>query len=331
MRKSSHLSTDPLSELLDFLEPRCELSGKLVAGGTWARRMTTLNATKFCAATAGACWYFVDGMAEPGQLQAGEILVTNGTRPLTLASAPSLIAAATNTALVQDDEGHYRLGNGDDFAMLGGAIRVDEDRQALLRNGLPALIHVRGDDDEATALRWLLEQLAGEMRSWGRPGRSAVIAGLAQLTFVQTLRAYLTQASIGDEGWLKGFGDNRLVTALCCIHSEPARNWSLEELAKHAGMSRTAFAVRFREIMGVPPLTYLTRWRMHLATREIRAGISISEAAARAGYASESAFRSAFKRVMEIAPGQYRRDAGGINAQADSAHTMDAVAYEGSW
>jgi AraC-like DNA-binding protein len=299
---------DPLSDLLDFLQARCELSGRLIAGGAWARRFTNLDAIKFCAVTQGCCWYAIDGMSMPSQAQAGDVLITNGTRTLTLASAASLIAGATATPVACDGDDQYRLGRGCDFTMLGGIVQIDPDRQALLLNGLPPLIHVRGGTAEAEPISWLLQQLVAEMKD-GRAGRSVVVAGLAQLLFVQTLRAYLAHAPAGDQGWLKGFGDQRLAIVLSSIHGEPSRSWGLNELAKKAGMSRTALAVRFREMMGVPPLAYLTQWRMHLAGRELRAGASISEAAAAVGYASESAFSSTFKRVMAVAPGQYRRAA----------------------
>jgi AraC-like DNA-binding protein len=192
--------------------------------------------------------------------------------------------------------------------MLGGLVQIDADQQTLLLNSLPPLIHIRGSTDEAEPISWLLKQLVTEMNG-KRPGLAVVISGLTQLLFVQTLRAYLAHAPNGDKGWLKGFGDHQLAIVLSSIHGEPSRNWSLEELARKAGMSRTSLAVRFREMMGIPPLAYLTQWRMHLARRELRAGASISEAAAVVGYSSESAFSNAFKRVMAVAPGQYRRTA----------------------
>jgi AraC-like DNA-binding protein len=323
MRDSSIFAIDPLSDLLNFLQARCDLSGRLVAGGTWARRFTNLDAIKFCAITEGGCWYSIDGMSRPARVDAGDVLITNGTRTLTLASAVALIPNAKATPVVRGSDDQYQLGQGSDFTMLGGIVQIDAGKQALLLNGLPPLIHVRGTTDEAEPISWLLKQLVAEMKG-GRPGRAVVISGLTQLLFVQTLRAYLAHAPNGDEGWLKGFGDHRLAIVLSSIHGEPSRNWGLEDLAKKAGMSRTSLAVRFREMMGVPPLAYLTQWRMYLARRELRAGASISEAAAAVGYSSESAFSSAFKRVMAVAPGRYRR-----TAQAEGKAPQTSIASSG--
>lgn len=317
MRKSSHLIVDPLSDLLSFLQVRCNLSGRLVAGGAWARRFTNLDAIKFSAVTKGIGWYLIDGMANPTRIDAGDVLITNGTRTLTLASTAALISNATTTPIVRDSNDQYQLGQGSDFTMLGGLVQIDADQQTLLLNGLPPLIHIQGSTDEAEPISWLLKQLVTEING-ERPGLAVVISGLTQLLFVQTLRAYLAHAPNGDEGWLRGFGDHQLAIVLSSIHGEPSRNWSLEELARKAGMSRTSLAVRFREMMGIPPLAYLTQWRMYLARRELRAGASISEAAAAVGYASESAFSNAFKRVMAVAPGQYRRTA---QEEVKASHT----------
>jgi AraC-like DNA-binding protein len=249
----------------------------------------------------------MEGMVEPVRFGAGDVLVTNGTRSLILASDRALIANAMTTPLIQDEDGVYRLGQGAGFAMLGGAVQIDARRQPLLLHGLPSLLNVDSTVPDAAVLAWLLERIVQEMEAGARPGRSIVVAELAQLLFVETLRAYLTIASEGDGGWLKGLGHKQLAPAINRMHAEPGRNWSVEDLAREAGMSRTSFAVRFREVMGLPPLAYLTNWRMHLAERDLRAGASVAEAAEATGYTSESAFSHAFKRAMGVAPGQCRR------------------------
>lgn len=306
MRDSSKMAPDPLSDVLNLLHVRCTLSGLLVAGGKWTRRFANLDAIKFCAVTQGGCWYFMDGLPGAARVEAGDVLVMNGTRSLILASEKSLIASATTTVLQQDEHGNYRLGQGNDFAMFTGTVQVDPDRQALFVSGLPPLIHVRGKTPEAAPLAWLLQELVSEMKPPAQPGSEVATAGLAQLLFIHTLRAYLQHTRDGDGRWVKGLGDPRLAEPLRFIHRDPARNWSLDDLAKEAGMSRTSFAVRFREMMGMPPLTYLTQWRMQLAGRELRNGASIAQAAAAVGYTSDSAFSNTFKRIMGVAPGKYR-------------------------
>lgn len=299
--------SDPLSDMLELVSARCRFSGRLIAGGSWARRFANLDAIKIIAVTEGSCWCFMEGMAEPISFRAGDVLVMNGSRALVLASAPSLITDAQMTVRVQDEEGIYRLGQGDDVAMLGGIVEVDNRHSPLLLDALPPLIHIAAGTGDASDLSWLLRRIGEEMRGAVKVGQSIMLAQLAQLTFVQALRSYLTAAPATDAGWIKGLGDPRLATALARMHADPARAWSVDDLAREAGMSRTAFAVRFREVMRMPPLTYLTSLRMLLAERELRKGASIAEVAEAIGYTSESAFSNAFKRVLGTAPGRHRK------------------------
>lgn len=327
MRESSEMPLDPLSDVLELVRARCSLSGRLVAGGRWTRRFANLKVIKICAAIEGACWCFMEGMTEPAPFTAGNVLVINGTRSLILASDPALITEAVTTTLVQDESGVYRLGQGDDFTMLGGMIAVDSRRQPLLLDGLPPLIHIDAGAPDAAGLGWLLGQIVQEMGEVSKPGKSIILAELAQLLFVQALRAYLASAPEGDAGWIKGLGDKRLAPALGCIHAEPSRAWSLEDLARAAGMSRTSFAVRFREVMGMPPLTYLTNWRMLLAERALRSGASIAQVADDIGYTSESAFSNAFKRTMGVAPGRSRKISEHDRATSTSQPASNAPAH----
>lgn len=307
MRDSSGMTPDLLSDLLNLVRAKCSLSGRLVAGGSWGRRFANLDAVKFCAAVDGACWFSMDGMATPSRFERGDVLVTNGSQTLVLASDPHLISDAVTTPPAQDESGNYRLGQGDDFTMLGGMVQIDERHQPLLLGGLPPLIHVSGAHREAASLGWLLDQIVREMEPPTRPGWHIVLAELAQLLFVQTLRAYVMHSPKSDGGWLRALGDRRLAPALACMHADPGRAWNLEDLAREAGMSRTSFVVHFRKVIGVPPLTYLTNWRMHLAERDLRTGASVAEVAEAIGYKSESAFSHAFKRTTGTAPGRYRK------------------------
>jgi AraC-like DNA-binding protein len=135
---------------------------------------------------------------------------------------------------------------------------------------------------------------------------------LAQLLFVQVLRVCLTESGGLPPGWLRALADERLAPALRLMHGDPAHPWQLGELARVAAMSRTTFAVRFREAAGVPPLTYLLNWRMSLAARALRQDtVPVAVLARSVGYSSESAFSNAFKRVTGVAPRRYREAARG--------------------
>jgi AraC-like DNA-binding protein len=133
---------------------------------------------------------------------------------------------------------------------------------------------------------------------------------LAQLMFVQLLRAHLADTGALPASWLRALGDARLAPALRLMHADPGRTWQLEELARAAAMSRTTFALRFKNAAGVPPLTYLLNWRMRIAERSLHdENTSLSELAQSLGYASESAFSNAFKRITGTAPSRYRQAA----------------------
>src|SRR5262249_48254688 len=158
----------------------------------------------------------------------------------------------------------------------------------------------------ATAFRWLLDQLVQE-RAVELPGSQLASAQLAQLLFIQILRAHLETSDPMPAGWLRALGDQRIAPALRLMHGDPGRAWHLDELAKACAMSRTTFAFHFRTVAGVAPLTYLTEWRMRLAERALREEATPVAAVGQSlGYTSESAFSNAFKRVTGNSPRAYR-------------------------
>jgi AraC-like DNA-binding protein len=193
--------------------------------------------------------------------------------------------------------------------MIGGLLEVDEQRCGFLRESLPPLIHVSGQQKEAAKLGWLLTELAEEMLR-DRAGSATAITHLAKLLFVEALRLHVEDAKSEQPGWLTALEDRRISIALRGVHADPSHPWTLEELAKLSGMSRTSFAVRFRDIVGMPPLTYVLNWRMRLAERELsETDHSVAKIAWSVGYGSESAFSNAFSRATGLSPGRFRKEA----------------------
>jgi AraC-like DNA-binding protein len=131
---------------------------------------------------------------------------------------------------------------------------------------------------------------------------------LAMFMFIEILRAHLESGLDLQTGWLKVLADKQMAPALRLMHSDPGKSWSLDDLARECATSRTTFATRFRRVAGVPPLTYLSNWRMRLAERVLRdTDRAVSDIADSLGFSSESSFSHAFKRSSEMGPKAYRQ------------------------
>jgi AraC-like DNA-binding protein len=239
-----------------------------------------------------------------------------------LASAPDVVPVEA-MSLFTGRGNTAQLGDGADFAHIGGHVLLDPASGQLLADVLPPWIHVPASSPQATAFRWLLTQLVEE-RTATLPGAQLASAQLAQLLFIQILRAHLKTSAPMPAGWLRALGDPRIAPALQLMHGDPAHTWHLDELAKACAMSRTTFAFHFRTIVGVAPLTYLTEWRMRLAERALREENSpIAVIGQALGYSSESAFSTAFRRVTGHTPKTYR-----VAARASRSHVTEALTGE---
>ena len=169
---------------------------------------------------------------------------------------------------------------------------------------LPRRMHMRGLS--ATWLGGFTRQLTEESRL-GRAGADTVITRLAELMFIEALRRYLEELPSGQTGWLAGLRDEVVGRALSLLHGRPAHPWTLAELAGEAGSSRSRLAERFTDMVGLPPMQYLTRWRMQVAANLLaQSGAKLAVIATEAGYDSEAAFSRAFKKATGVAPGAWR-------------------------
>lgn len=307
------MTGDPLTDILTLAGARCLYSGSLTAGGAWAVRFPPPGLIKVTAVLRGACWLWVEGEDAPRPLATGDVVMLPPDRSYRLAG--DLHAATDDDGLalfLASADNRVTVGEGGDFLAVGGHVTLHPERGGVLRDVLPPVLRVDGRAPEAAVLRWLLDQLVTEVAA-DRPGAALVAEQLAQLLFVQIIRAHLAAGGPSGLGWIAALGDGRIAPALRLMHGEPGRAWRLGELARAVGMSRTSFAVRFKAVAGVAPLTYLLNWRMSLAARGLRDGrASVSALALSLGYTSESAFSSAFKRRMGMAPRLYR--AGAVDA-----------------
>ena len=180
--------------------------------------------------------------------------------------------------------------------------------QAFL-GGLPPFLKVNLRDDPSG--QWLENTLKFSVAQAGSggTGSEAMLAKLSEVLFAETLRRYLRDLPREQTGWLAGARDAEIGKALTLMHHRPEHAWTLADLAKETGMSRTVFSERFRHFLGVAPMTYLTRWRLRLGARALAAtSHSVAQIALDAGYESEASFNRAFKREYGLPPARYRKD-----------------------
>lgn len=309
LRDSAEMTADPLSDILKLTQAESLVTGGFTAGGSWAIRFPAPTTIKFFAVVRGTCWACIDGEPTPIRFAKGDVGLMAAPRSFVLASEPGLEPVDAMTLFSGAGKSTKQLGDGNEFAQIGGHVLLDSSSGLLLANVLPPWIRIDAAKTQAAAFRWLLDQLVAE-RADNQPGARLASAHLAQLLFIQILRAHMETAAAISPGWFRAMSERRLAPAMALMHGEPARNWRLDELAHACAMSRTTFAHHFRIAAGVAPLTYLAEWRMRLAERALRDGTSpVSLIAQSIGYASESAFSNAFKRMTGHSPRTYRNTA----------------------
>jgi AraC-like DNA-binding protein len=297
---------DQLSEVLDLVEVRGLLTGGVAATGCWMSRGAIDHPLKFFAMVCGHARLSTDGIDAPIELEPGDVAILNNRSWLELGGGAC--EGPRRELSPESDFASARFIGADrdtDDVLLGGCVDLNPAGRALLLRALPPVGHVRASAAAATDLRGSLDRLFDELTRH-RIGSAFAVRQYGQLLLLELLRAYVDQAQL-PPGWLRLLTDEPLRPALHLMHSEPGKPWGLQELARAAAMSRTTFAERFRTVAGVPPLTYLSRWRMLLAQRALRAhDVRIGSLAFELGYASESAFSTAFKREVGESPRRYR-------------------------
>jgi len=255
----------------------------------------------------GQCWLSVEGVPDAVLLTAGDCFLLPRGLPFCLATDLSLkpvdfytfLAALRNGGAVSRNEGGGCYIAGGHFVLTGSHAEI-------LLSSLAPIVHIRKERDKA-AMRWSLERMKEELRD-PQPGGSLVAQQLACMMLVQALRLHLADGGSGRVGWLFALADQQMSAAIACMHDDPAHRWTLQELAERVGMSRSVFALRFKETVGSTPMEYLTRWRMLLAGDKLNnSDDPVSAIASSLSYESESAFGKAFRRVMGCSPRQFSR------------------------
>jgi AraC-like DNA-binding protein len=306
---------DPLSEVLALMKPQVYVAGGFALLDDVAIHFPQHRGIKCYAMLAGDCWLVVEGVSEPVLVHAGDCFLLPCGLPFRLATDPSLKPVLYTDARARLGMRSEAPGVSEGAGYIaGGHFALTGDHAEMLLQGLPPIVHIRRESDKA-AMRWSLERMREELRD-PQPGASLIVQQLAYTMLIQALRLHLADvASSGSgsgsefsPGWLSALSDKQMSIAIASMHNDPGYPWTLQSLAERVGMSRSVFALRFRETVGAAPMEYLTRWRMLLAADRLKnSSEGLSAIAQSLGYDSESAFGKAFRRVMGCSPRQYTR------------------------
>lgn len=297
--------TDPLSDVIRLLRPRAIYSKGISGAGRWAVRYTEFGQPGFCAVTEGRCRLAVDG-EEPVILEEGDFVLLPATPAFTMSGFEPAPVVRIDPTTVPPPDGEVRHGRAEglpDVRQFGGYFTFASPDADLLVSLLPRMIHIRGVPRLTQLVR-----LVGEEAARDDIGRQLILERLVEILLVEALRAAPAQEA--RPGLLRGLADPRIAVALRQMHANVERAWTVPELARTAGMSRSAFFDRFIRTVGVRPMEYLLSWRMALAKSLLRNGdIALEEVARRIGYGSASTFSTAFSRHVGLPPGRFMRQA----------------------
>jgi AraC-like DNA-binding protein len=299
---------DPLTDILSGLSIRRAMFTRLEASAPWGFDSSGEPFLKFVLLMRGSAILKTAGSPEPIALRGGDVFIMLQDQPYQIYDHENSVT----TDCVDIEK--LRIGNkievgggGALTSFISGFFELDANTASPLLKVLPPLLHLKLDKDRGLAFQSVLEMLAIETEAPGL-GSETVISRLFELLFVHAIRAYSAQPGGPTRGWLAGNADRHLALALAAMHDDPAHDWTVESLARTAGMSRSAFAARFKSIVGQTPLDYLTQWRMYCAARLLQnSSLALAEVSRRVGYESVAAFNRVFRRETAVTPGAFRK------------------------
>ncbi|MCX5381231.1 AraC family transcriptional regulator [Streptomyces sp. NBC_00091] len=308
---------DTLTCLLDGLKARGAFLLKSVFNPPWALRVEDRAPLSVITMTRGSAWLLPEE-GEPVLIGPGDVAVVRGPAPYRLADAPDTPVGVVvgpdqrcSSAAGEDISDRLALGvrtwgapeqDAGSAVVLSGTYQAPGEIGRRLLGALPTVLVRPVGAADATLITLLAAEVARD-----EPGQEIVLDRLLDLLLIGVLRAWLAAPGSGAPAWYRAQGDPVVGVALRLLHEDPAHGWTVEELARKAGVSRAALARRFTELVGEPPVAYLTGWRLALAADLLREpDATVASVAHRVGYGSAFALSAAFKRVRGVSPQQFR-------------------------
>jgi AraC-like DNA-binding protein len=318
------MSADPLSDVLKTVRLTGAVFFDVAARAPWVAEQPAAHVISpkilsgaghlisYHVVTEGRCFANLIG-GEPVAVEAGEVIVFTRGEPHVMASSPGMRATPTPESMYDDGAANqpFFANLGDDGPIVAkivcGFLACDAALFNPLLDNLPPIIKVAAGRDKETY--WLGEfiHVARAESGQRRAGSESVLSKLSELMFIEVVRRHLESIPPEQTGWLAGLRDPFVSKALSLIHARPSFCWTIEDLARESGASRSVLAERFMALVGIPPMQYLGKWRMQIAAGLLNSGqTNIANIAAEVGYGSEASFSRAFKRFVGASPSEHR-------------------------
>jgi AraC-like DNA-binding protein len=302
---------DLLGEAISAMRTGDPQAARALLTPPWGLRFRAAGAAGVQVILRGTAWLLPPDGGEPIHMAAGDVALIRRRHPHGLADDPN--TPLDDVTIDEHDPAAHWPADGSAMdegvpgtVLLGGSYYLNGARPHPLFESLPEVIHLPARIGAAGTVRTVVELLGAEMDA-ERPGVSAAVPALLDLLLLYTMRTWL-ETTTQPIGWAQAMRDPALSRALRAIQERPGEPWTVASLAQQASLSRAAFARRFTALTGQPPLSYLTWWRMTVASRLLRTSdASMASIAGRIGYSSEYAFSKAFKRELGLAPAHHRR------------------------
>lgn len=303
---------DPFSDVIALLRPNTAISKPISGRGRWGVRYAAHDAPGFTIILNGACWIAFPG-EEPWKLEKGSFLLLPSTPAFTLSSHPGIACELRDPMDVPVRHGDQE--GAADFEALGGTFRIEAANAPLLLALLPRMIHIPPSEGRSVRLGRVIDLIMEECGG-DEPGKEMILQRMLEVLLVEALRWHGVATDGDRAGLLNGMRDPALARVLGAMHADVRADWTVADLARIAGQSRSAFAARFGAVLGCGPIEYLLRWRMALAKDALLRGVkTLDRIADEIGYESASAFSTAFRKRLGCPPGKFAR----ISATTESA------------
>jgi AraC-like DNA-binding protein len=309
----THFQEDVLADILQSIHLQSTLYCRATMSAPWGFRVSERAVASFHIVTGGTCWLTVERTdTSPVLLTEGDLVILPHGHAHTMTDHPQTPVTRLEELVpkppAEKDGLFYSAGQGAVTALVCGGLQLEDHTTNPLFSLLPPLLHMKGQHGQSHPWLGAIVQLVKAEASANQLAAKTVITRFSEILFIQAVRTYMGTVGDGKRGWFNALQDPQIGQALALIQHQPDEPWTVESLANHVSLSRSAFSAKFKQLVGQSPMQYVTRVRLTKAAALLRTQpTTLVEVATSIGYDSEVAFSKAFRRYFGMPPGAYRQ------------------------